>query len=109
MNFEVLNKEFVFEHPLRKSTKHRASWEFTGDESLIERITTSCGCTNGHAEGNEIIAFYNAPDRTTEVLQKVVVWLKDGKPFETINPVNGQKMRNHDKAHIELSLKGTVI
>lgn len=108
MNFEVLNKEFVFEHPLHRSTKNRVAFNFKGNADYIEKISTSCGCTGGTIEGDSIVVTYNSPDRTTDVLQKVTIWLKDGKPMEMINPINGQKMKNTDKKSIVLTIKGVV-
>lgn len=109
MDFNIANKEYVFPEPLHRKSKNRAEWIFEGDSSNIEKITSTCGCTTPTIEDNKIVVFYNSPERTTDVLQKIYIWFNDGLPLETINPQNGQKIRNYQKSHIELTLKGNVL
>lgn len=108
MNFTIEQREFTFPQPLKQGTKNVVEFPFKGDEDNIEKIQTSCGCTAGTPKNNRIVVTYNAPSRQTSVAQKVTVWLKDGLELDVKNPVNGQKIKNQDKAHIDLWIRGTV-
>lgn len=105
---KIEQREFVFPQPLKQSTKNIAEFVFQGDKNNIELLQASCGCTVGTTQDNKIIVTYSAPNRQTSVAQKVTVWLRDGVELDVINPVNGQKIKNQTKAHIDLWIKGTV-
>lgn len=109
MSFTIEKREYVFNEPMQRSSRNKAVFPFVGDANEIEKMTSSCGCTDPKVEGNSIVIYYNAPSNSTQVVQKATIWLRDGKPLEVKNPVNGQMIKNVDKSHIELIIKGTVV
>lgn len=86
-------------------------YPYEGDESLIEKVKPSCGCTAKveiDKEKKVIRAVYDSKDDKSGISKAINVYFKDKLQLELVNSL-GVTVENPKKAKVSLKFNGKVI